>query len=542
MFYKLSLLLLSLILTIFAQDGISISNVTISGMVIDNVTGAPIPNAKIEFARIGDDLIKDTISSKSNGYYEFVYPFELIEYKKKYTWIQITLLSDTYWHQRQIAFTITDLKNLNIDCIPKKFNKISGYVRDAYSITVPNIPLKLVQISSNFSDTLIDTLVTDSQGYYETQTDNGKYFYFLLGIISKDWDVVDITQKQPYFWQNNDFSDPHFTVIPVDTTKIAITGKVSISNFNHFALITTSNEDSTFSNQFTGDFKFYVPRGWSGTITPDNQYNIFEPVTVTLTNVQEFQIINFTGKTRTTTLSGHIYIEEGDSIEFAYIEFNNSYMGAVTDSHGYYSYEIPYALPLYNYKIVPYKKGYNFTPDSMSLWNGITTDMTLDFIATPNEKISITGNINDNSRAGIENVLIIFSGKNGSCITDNNGFFSHQVRVDWSGTITPQKEGMVFDPPVIVLDNIDTNMTITTIGIDTVTNGIIEGKPVTVKVNKENKIEFEIVIYNPAGQLIGTAKNIETAQMLIKNAHGLYIYQRKVKNTITKTSSIILMK
>ena len=545
----LTLILITIFYSIISAQGITIKDsITISGMVIDNVTGTSIPNVQIEISRIGDDIItRDTINTMPNSYYEFIYPFELVKYKKKYNWISIKPLNnDTYWFKsRQFVYSINSINSWNIeglsyssiDTTSVNIDTISVYVKSDNN-PIPNINLLLTQISANYLDTLKDSIITDSNGCYEIYTQLKEYEFFSLIPISEKWTGMYNHNSYAAYWRGKyNYDQISFNLTPIGKNSIAISGYLSIPTVLKFS----DDKGNVYINTDfkSGYFIHYVDSGWSGTIAPhDYDLHTWTPGSITLTNVQESQTINFKGEKVMHTISGHVYINEGDSVEFVYIKFGGDYYTAVTDSNGFFSIEFQHYHSLE--EIIPIKKGYSFNPSETYVMS-VNTDKIIDFIAIPNEKVSITGTINDNSRSGIDSVQIIFSGTgNGSTMTDINGFFSHLLRIDWSGTITPIKKNMVFNPPILTLNNIDTNMIVTTVGIDTIVTEIIDGQP--VKLNKKLKIEFKIVVYNIAGKLIGTAKNIEAAKMLTNKANGFYLYQRIIKNSTIKTKSIMLVK
>ena len=535
--YLITLTIIRLCIPTFAQD------VTMSGVVKDWKTGETLSNVKIEFSRIGNNIItKDTVTTESDGTYSYVYPFETIKYEKKYETITFRALNtSTHWfYTRNWKYLYKNVFPFDIIGIPNTYpenSTVRGYIKHS-NTPVQGINVLFTQINEDSTETKDTILTTDINGLFSTYVNIKKYKSYKLKPISDKYTCKYLSNYSMAIWSNQLYEMCFdFKATPIDTSYITISGKTTINTLGYKTNLRFN--ETPVSSDRDGNYIHYIPKGWSGTIMPDTLLYTWTPGSITLTNVQENQIINFTGNKITHTISGYVYIDEGDSIEFTFIDFDGfGRYSAITDSTGYYSIELDYYTYLPN--IIPIKKGHTFSPDTLKNIKCIT-DIVVDFIATSNEKILISGTINDNSRGGIDSVLINFSGiNNGQCFTGPDGYFSHLLRIGWSGTIIPTKEGVVFDPPEIPMSNIDTNTIISTIAKDTLATKIINGK--SLKLNKQTKLEFEIAVYSPSGRLIGKAMNMKAAQLLHKKATGLYIYQLVVKNTIIQTKNMILIK
>jgi hypothetical protein len=62
-----------------------------------------------------------------------------------------------------------------------------------------------------------------------------------------------------------------------------------------------------------------------------------------------------------------------------------------------------------------------------------------------NPTYSISGTVTC-GETGLANVTLTFSNSAGTTTTNNNGYYSHNVPLGWSGTVTPSKEGYMFTP------------------------------------------------------------------------------------------------
>ncbi len=74
-----------------------------------------------------------------------------------------------------------------------------------------------------------------------------------------------------------------------------------------------------------------------------------------------------------------------------------------------------------------------------------------------NTSYSISGAI-DYGGSGMPGVTLTFSTNGGSTVTDSNGHYSHTVLYNWSGTVTPAKEGYIFNPSSRNYISVSTNL------------------------------------------------------------------------------------
>ncbi len=115
----------------------------------------------------------------------------------------------------------------------------------------------------------------------------------------------------------------------------------------------------------------------------------------------------------------------------------------VTDSEGSYKAVVPYG---FSGIVTPWKEGYTFTPASLA-YNNITSDRNnQDYVATK-QTFTISGNMM--GIAGVE-----MRGLPGNPVTDATGAYSDTVPYGWSGTVTPTKRGLKFEPPSITYSKV----------------------------------------------------------------------------------------
>ena len=66
----------------------------------------------------------------------------------------------------------------------------------------------------------------------------------------------------------------------------------------------------------------------------------------------------------------------------------------------------------------------------------------------------VSGAISTATGTPIEGVLLTFSNNGGTATTDSSGFYSRTVPYNWSGTVTPSKDGYTFDPVELTFQNL----------------------------------------------------------------------------------------
>ncbi len=75
------------------------------------------------------------------------------------------------------------------------------------------------------------------------------------------------------------------------------------------------------------------------------------------------------------------------------------------------------------------------------------------------EPIMISGYITDAGGTGISGVTVSFSNSGGSASTNEDGFYTNTVNYEWSGTVTPAKDGYTFNPPNLTFSNLTSDST-----------------------------------------------------------------------------------
>lgn len=147
--------------------------------------------------------------------------------------------------------------------------------------------------------------------------------------------------------------------------------------------------------------------------------------------------------TRGTTISGSVKNPGGQGVPGVELTASDNQGKAFTDSKGNYYLGV---TPGWSGTVMPSKKGYDFSPPDLK-YNNVDTDRDgQDYTADANTKIS--GKVTDQKGKGIPGVRLTFSDNIGTAaaVTDSTGYYIHTVIYNWQGTVTPSKNGYLFDP------------------------------------------------------------------------------------------------
>lgn len=178
-----------------------------------------------------------------------------------------------------------------------------------------------------------------------------------------------------------------------------------------------------------GFYQTTVVHGWKGTVVPEKPGYTFEPASRPYAKVMaDIENDNYTGSV--------VYLKiEGTIPGLGAVELAGFPGGTVTtDDKGVYSVRVEYG---FTGVIVPVKEGYSFTPAERP-YNSITTDqLKQDF---KGEKIfyEISGIVGQPG--------VFLKGFPTSVVSRSDGSYSAKVPYNWEGTVTPTKQGFMFQP------------------------------------------------------------------------------------------------
>jgi hypothetical protein len=186
-----------------------------------------------------------------------------------------------------------------------------------------------------------------------------------------------------------------------------------------------------------GTYKATVAYGWSGTVTPQKEGYTFEPVSMSYSRVKAGQTNrDYDAKPIVLTISG---------AGVAGARMVGLPGNVVTDQRGYYSATVPYG---WSGTVTPTKEGFRFSPQSR-LYRNVVADQTNNKFTAAGASYAISGAV---AQEGV-----VMKGLPGLPITGQDGKYKASVEYGWSGTVTPTKEGYVFDPPHLQYSNVKGN-------------------------------------------------------------------------------------
>jgi type II secretory pathway component GspD/PulD (secretin) len=176
-----------------------------------------------------------------------------------------------------------------------------------------------------------------------------------------------------------------------------------------------------------GSYIAVVPYNYSGTVTPEKRGYTFKPQSMPYNNVtSDFNNQNYTSEPITYTISGTVG-KEGVVM--------TGLLGSPISSgpNGNYSAVVPFE---WGGTVTPEMIGYTFSPPSQT-YIRVTANVTQNYSGAP-----ITFTISGST--GVSGVEM--KGLPGRVVTDQNGNYNTLVPYGWNGTVTPEKEGYVFNP------------------------------------------------------------------------------------------------
>ncbi len=204
--------------------------------------------------------------------------------------------------------------------------------------------------------------------------------------------------------------------------KLTISGSVGIEGVTMQGL---PGKPMTDEN---GVYSAEVDYNFSGTVTPTKPGYTFEPGLRRYENLTENRTEeNYTANLLTYTVTC--------SVGMADVTLMGLPGDPVTDQTGRISATVPFG---WSSLVTPQKAGYQFNPPS-KLIDPVKADQSMTF--KPSElKFEISGNVGP---AGVT-----MKGLPGNPVTDQEGNYKAVVSYNWSGTVTPEKEGYTFTPEV----------------------------------------------------------------------------------------------
>jgi type II secretory pathway component GspD/PulD (secretin) len=195
-----------------------------------------------------------------------------------------------------------------------------------------------------------------------------------------------------------------------------------------------------------GKYTATVNYGWNGTVTPTKEGYTFQPADKKYDSVTTNQTNqDYSTKLKTFTISGSTGMDG--------IVMNGLPGNPVTSGGGLYIATVDYG---FSGTATPSKEGYTFEPASR-IYAKVAGDQGNQSYTGTLIIRTISGTVTINEEP-IEAVLMSADNGGSSGVTNANGRYSLTVNYGWSGTITPTKEGYMFDPPNKAYTNVTTNI------------------------------------------------------------------------------------
>ncbi len=210
--------------------------------------------------------------------------------------------------------------------------------------------------------------------------------------------------------------------------KYVISGSVGLPGVTMQGLPDTTTDDN-------GVYTAEVQYGWSGTVTPVKLGYTFEPKQkvyqkVTAAMTEE----NYSAQLLTFKISG--------SAGQPGVVMKGLPGDPVTDAAGRFSTIVDYG---WSGLVMPEKVGYGFEPSS-KMYNPIQKDLLNENYTAKEVTFTIAGSVGADG--------VVMKGLPGNPTTSGGGLYRVEVPYNWSGKVTPTKEGHEFTPPEKTYENV----------------------------------------------------------------------------------------
>ena len=199
-----------------------------------------------------------------------------------------------------------------------------------------------------------------------------------------------------------------------------------------------------------GTYNTTVDYDWSGEVTPEKRGFEFEPPSISYSSVKESQFNqDYTAKEKLYKISGKFTSDQGPVEGITVMTgLGSEIQPAMTDVEGHYEMTVPY-----NWRgtIQFSKEGYDFEPREQIV-TAVTRDLVYNFTAKV-RMLTITDEIVIDGQ-GLPGVTVTADNGGTTAATDASGKYKVQVPYAWTGSISPTKKGIEFDPPSKPYENV----------------------------------------------------------------------------------------
>jgi hypothetical protein len=350
-----------------------------------------------------------------------------------------------------------DLIPLNFNVSPKIVK--SGNALDSFSFVLHNYSNENksnanitvnVYLSADQQITTSDELIAT---YNYQKSFNAKLSEFITQKISLP--VINKTPGNYYIGiiisgdnnaNNNTTGSLDVAPITIATDNyVTIKGRIISSQSNSGVCSVNMNGfPGTVITDYLGNYEAQVTTGWSGTVTPSKSGFDFSNLSTTYTNLTQNTVTNYSSAKKIITVSGYI------KSPIAQTPVRNVKMSGLlgepySDANGFYSKNVYYG---WAGLIIPTKgNNWNFEPYIYNI-NNITSNNSINFTSG----FYILGRCYENSGTPIEGVTL--EGFPTNVVTNSSGDYLIFLDSGWTGTVTPNIEGVVFAPSERYYENI----------------------------------------------------------------------------------------
>lgn len=363
----------------------------------------------------------DSVFTDSLGLYSFTVP---------HGWSgTVVPVSQVYHFNPDTAFYSGVFTNLSANFLAT----INTYAVSGHVNTAQGDPLQNVTISA--SDTVV---YTDLAGNYSFLKNYG--WSGVLKPVKTGYSFIPDSVILSGLSANQTVD---FTAIKL---KFSVSGTVSDTAGNALSGIEITGFPVAVVSGENGYFSCEVEYGWSGIVAAQNEYYYFNPLIIDPV-VQNITGINFMGVPVSHEFWGRI--SYANNIGVGGVVITGLPTEGLTVSDGNFNVLVPHR---FSGIAVPVKAGLEFTPDTVVI-EQITSDMEVNFEASV-QMFRIRGRILCN---GLPLPGVAMVGSIDTAYTNESGNYEMLVPYQWSGWLTPQKEGFIFTPASLYFSNVTQN-------------------------------------------------------------------------------------
>ncbi len=281
-------------------------------------------------------------------------------------------------------------------------------------------------------------------------------------------------------------------------------GGVDIYYSGYYAGGMVTSDDS-------GNYSFSAPYNWTGMVTAFKAGYRFTPEERSYSNVQSDQLNQDFTPARLYTISGNVGVG-GATLSY---EDGGFIRSVGTYSNGDYSIQVP---EHWTGTITPSKTDYVFEPASRSYLDVQEEQPLQNYVATQT-RFTISGNV----RHGGVTLSYMEGDILKTVVSDSSGNYFLKVDTGWSGTVTPSKAGVIFDPISRNYLNVQSNQTTQNYKASIPVTTTADSGPGSLRDAIINAVYGDVITFHPdlSGQTITLASTLGIGKGLTINGAGL---------------------